>query len=377
MSQIEISEVRSRADRTAFIKFPWKVYKHDPAWVPPLILERREFLDRKKHPFYQHGDAALFLARRKGEIVGRIMASDDSNYNALHQTNAGCFGLFDCIEDTDVSTRLFEAAINWLRHRGRTEVMGPIDYSTNYVCGLLIDGFEHSPMLLTAHNPPYYGNLIEHSGFTKVTDWYAWWFDDFPEPAQRLRKIAAARAGKYRVKIRPIDLRNLPAEAQKIRAVYNQAWQKNWGFVPFSEAEADYLTREMKPLLVREGVLIAEVGEQPVAFLIGVPDINVALRHINGRLTTFGLPIGLIKLLYYRRKIRTGRLIALGVIEEYRRAGVAELLVLQFMEEAYRRGFSGELSMTLENNVLVNRFIESMGAKKYKTYRIYRRPITA
>jgi GNAT superfamily N-acetyltransferase len=375
LEPVEIAEVRSRAEQTEFIKFPWRVYKNDPAWVPPLIIERRAFLDRKKHPFYQHGDAALFLARRSGEIVGRIMASDDSNYNALHETRVGCFGLFDCIDDVEVATALFEAAANWLRARGRNEIMGPIDYSTNYVCGLLIDGFQHPPMLLTAHNPPYYQKLIETNGFAKERDWYAWWFDDFPEPAQRLRKIVAARAGKSRVTIRPINLREMKAEAHRIRTVYNQAWEKNWGFVPFTEAEAEHMTNEMKPLVVREGILIAEVGERPVGFVIGVPDINVAFRHVNGRLTRFGLPIGLIKLLYYRRKIHTGRLIALGVVQEYRRAGVAELLVLQFMEECYKRGFSGELSMTLEDNVMVNRFIEAMGASKYKTYRIYRRSI--
>ena len=375
MASIEVSQVGSRSERDAFIKFAWRIYESDPAWVPPLILERKAFLDRKRHPFYKHGDAALFLARRDGEIIGRIMASDDPNYNSLHQSNVGCFGLFECIDNSDVAAALFGAAAHWLRARGRSEIMGPIDYSTNYVCGLLTDGFQHPPMLLTAHNPPYYAGLIEACGFTKIKDWYAWWFDDFPEPAQRLRKIAAARAGKYRVSIRPISLRDMAAEARRIRTVYNQAWRKNWGFVPFTEAEADHLIKEMKPLLVPEGMLLAEVSDKPVGFVIGLPDINVALRHINGRLTRFGFPIGLIKLLYYRTKIRTGRLVALGVIEEYRRAGVAELLVLQFMEEAFKRGFSGELSMTLEDNVMINRFIEAMGASRYKTYRIYSRPL--
>ena len=375
MSEIVVSQVVSSKERDAFITFPWQVYRDDPAWVPPLIIERKAFLNRKKHAFYQHGDAALFLARRDGEIVGRVMASDDSNYNKLHQSSVGCFGLFDCINDREVATALFEAAGNWLRARGRTEIMGPIDYSTNYVCGLLIDGFQHPPMLLTAHNPPYYVDLLENWGFQKVKDWYAWWFDDFPEPAQRLRKIAAGRAGKHQVSIRPIKIREMNAEAARIREVYNQAWRKNWGFVPFTEAEAEQMTEELKPVLVPEAVLIAEVGDKPVGFLIGIPDINVAFRKVNGRLTTFGLPIGLIKLLYYKTKIRTGRLVALGVIEEYRRAGVAELLVLQFMEEAFKRGFSGELSMTLEDNVLINRFIEAMGASKYKTYRIYQRAL--
>jgi GNAT superfamily N-acetyltransferase len=373
MSKIDIIPVRSRRERDAFIKFPWRIYANDPAWVPPLIIERKEFLDRKKHPFFRHGAAELFLANRGGEVVGRIMASDDPNYNALHQTSVGCFGLFECIDDVDVASALFRAAQNWQRDRARTEIMGPIDYSTNYVCGLLIDGFEHSPTLLTAHNPPYYTRLIEACGFAKIKDWYAWWFSEFPEPAERLRKIAAARAGRQKVRIREVNLRDIKGEAERLRTIYNQAWEKNWGFVPFTEAEFDHMAREMKPLIEPEGLLIAETDTEPVAFIIAVPDINVALKKINGRL----FPFGLIKLLYYKRKIRTARLVALGVIEKYRRTGIAEALVLKIMDEAIKRGFTGELSMTLEDNVMVNRFIEAVGAKKYKTYRIYQKAIDA
>jgi GNAT superfamily N-acetyltransferase len=376
VSQVEVSQVAGRKDRNAFIKFPWRIYRDDPAWVPPLILERKAFLDRKRHPFYKHGDAALFLARsrrRGSEIVGRIMASDDPNYNSLHRSNLGCFGLFECIDDHDVAAALFGAASDWLLARGRSEIMGPIDYSTNYVCGLLIDGFEHPPTVLTSHNPPYYAQLIESCGFTKAKDWYAWWFSEYPDAAARLRKIATARAGKHGVTIRPVNLREIKAESERLRVIYNQAWEKNWGFVPFTEAEFEHLAREMKPLIVPQGTLIAEIGGEPVGFVIAVPDINIALRYINGRLTSFGFPIGLLKLLYYKTKIRTGRLVALGVVEKYRRVGIAEMLVLQLMDEAFKRGFTGELSMTLEDNVMINRFIEALGAARYKTYRIYSR----
>jgi GNAT superfamily N-acetyltransferase len=375
VAAIEISQVTSGRDRDAFIKFPWRIYRNDPAWVPPLIIERKEFLDRHKHPFYKHGDAALFLARRDDQIVGRIMASDDPRYNELHQTNVGCFGLFESIDDRDVAAALFEAAAKWLRARGRDEMMGPIDYSTNYMCALLVDGFQYPPTILTAHNPPYYAALLEGCGFTKTKDWYAWWFSEFPEPVQRLRKIAAARAGKQGVKIRPVNLKHMAEESQRIRTVYNQAWQRNWGFVPFTEAEIERMAKELKPLIVPQATLLAEIGDEPVGFVIGVPDINVAFRHINGRLTRFGFPIGLLKLLYYRTKIRTARLVALGVVEKYRRAGIAEMLVLQLMDEAFKRGFTGELSMTLEDNVMINRFIEAMGASRYKTYRIYSRSL--
>jgi GNAT superfamily N-acetyltransferase len=373
VATIQVLPVRNRRERNVFIEFSWRIYRNDPAWVPPLILERKEFLDRKRHPFYQHGDAALFLAKRNGEIVGRIMVSDDPNYNALYQSNVGCFGLFESIDDVDVAAALFDTGADWLRRRGRSEIMGPIDYSTNYVCGLLIDGFQHPPTVLTAHNPPYYARLIEACGFEKVKDWYAWWFDPNNAPVSRLRRLVDARTRKTSVKIRPIDLRRPAKESQRLAAVFNEAWKNNWGFVPFTEAEAKHMATEMRPIIDPRMTLIAEIDNAPVAFVICVPDINVALQRMNGRLTRFGLPIGLIKFLYYRRKIRTARFIALGVLEKYRRAGIAEMLVLQVMEEGASRGFCAELSMTLEDNVLVNRFIEAVGASKYKTYRIYRR----
>jgi GNAT superfamily N-acetyltransferase len=375
--EIEISQVSSRRDRDAFIKFQWRIYTNDRAWVPPLIIERKAFLNPNRHPFYKHGDAALFLARRDGEIVGRIMASDDPNYNSLHQSNVGCFGLFESIDDPDVATTLFQAAAGWLRKKGRAEMMGPIDYSTNYVCGLLIDGFTFAPTILTAHNPPYYRELIESCGFAKEKDWYAWWFADPAKAVTQLRRLAERFRRRGPVTVRPGNLNDIRAESRRLRQIFNQAWQKNWGFVPFTEAEFEFMAKEMKPLLLPEFAWIAEVGDEPIGFILCLPDINVALRHLNGRLTRFGLPIGLIKLLYYKRRIRKGRLIALGVVEKYRRAGIAEVLVLRVIEETMiKRGITGELSMTLEDNVMINRFVEAIGAERYKTYRIFKRTLT-
>jgi GNAT superfamily N-acetyltransferase len=376
VSDIEISEVTSRGERNAFVKFQWQIYKNDPAWVPPLIIERKAFLDRKRHPFYRHGVAMPFLARKSGKIVGRIMASDDPNYNSLHQTNVGCFGLFESIDDHDVATALFDVAASWLRMKGRTEMMGPVDYSTNYVCGLLVDGFRFPPTILTAHNPPYYRELIEGCGFRKAKDWYAWWFDDPTKAAAHLRRFAARFAERCPAVIRPANLKNLRDESRRLREIYNQAWKKNWGFVPFTEAEIEFMTGELKPLLASEFAWIAEIDSAPVGFTLCLPDINVVLRDLNGRLTRFGLPIGLIKLLFYKKRIRKGRLIALGVIEKYRRVGIAEALVLRVMEETMiKRGITGELSMTLEDNFMINRFLEAIGAQRYKTYRIYRKQL--
>ena len=378
MATIDVSQVSSRAERDAFIKFPWKIYADDPVWVPPLIIERRGFLDRRKHPFYRHGDAALFLARSGGEIVGRIMASDDPNYNALHGSNVGCFGLFESIDDQAVADALFERAREWLRSRGRREMMGPIDYSTNYVCGLLIRGFEHPPMILTSHNPPYYAQLIEHAGFAKAMDLFAWWFSNPERAEKRLRRLASGLKDRQLPTIRPVNLKQLGAESSRLRELYNEAWQNNWGYVPFTPEEFDYMTHELKPIVIPDLTLIAEVDGLPAGFILCVPDINAALRHANGRLTTFGIPIGLAKLLYHKSRLKRMRLVALGVMPKYRRSGVAEMLVLQMIENGMlQRGFFGECSLTLENNHLINRFMQAIGADPYKTYRIYSQAISA
>jgi GNAT superfamily N-acetyltransferase len=376
VSSIQVSQVTSRRERDAFIKFQWQIYTNDPVWVPPLIIERKKFLDRRRHPFYKHGDATLFLARKNGRIAGRIMASDDPNYNSLHETNAGCFGLFECVDDHDVAAALFDAAASWLQKKGRTEMMGPIDYSTNYVCGLLIDGFQFPSTILTSHNPPYYGALIESCGFTKAKDWYAWWFADPSKAATHLRRLATRLKTRWPVRIRSANLKNLRDESRRLREIFNQAWERNWGFVPFTEAEIEFMTEELKPLIVPEFAWIAEIGSEPVGFTLCLPDINVVLRDLNGRLTRFGLPTGLIKLLLYKRRVQKGRLIALGVVQKYRRAGIAEMLVLRVMEETMiKRGITGELSMTLEDNFMINRFLEAIGADRYKTYRIYRKQL--
>jgi len=376
MSQIEVSQVHSRADRNAFIRFPWRIYENDHAWVPPLIIERKAFFDRKSHPFYRHGDAALFLARQNGEVVGRIMASDDPNYNAIHDSNVGCFGQFECVDNDNVAAALFNAAERWVRRKGRLEIMGPIDYSTNYVCGLLIDGFQYPPTILTTHNPPYYVELLERQGFSKTMDFYAWWFSDPTEATARLRKLATRLGKRARFTIRQGNLRNLAVEGERLRLIYNDAWKDNWGFVPFTKAEFEHLTKEMKPLLRPDFTAIAEVDGEPAGFVIGLPDINVALQKIDGRLTTLGIPIGLVKLLYHKARLKKARLIAMGVRPQFRRLGVAEMLVLRVMEEGMvKAGFAAELSMTLENNIMINRFLEAIGAHPYKTYRIYSKSI--
>jgi ribosomal protein S18 acetylase RimI-like enzyme len=229
---------------------------------------------------------------------------------------------------------------------------------------------------LTSHNPPYYAELIADCGFEKQIDFYAWWFPDAAVPVVRLRKLEARLRSKMKFTIREGDLKHLPVESERLRQIYNEAWKDNWGFVPFTEAEFGHLTKEMKPLLRPDFTAIAELDGEPIGFIIGLPDINVAFQKINGRLTTLGIPIGLAKLLYYKMRLKKARLIAMGVRPKFRRYGVAEMLVLRVMEQGMiTAGFAAELSMTLENNIMVNRFLEAIGATKYKTYRIYHRSL--
>jgi GNAT superfamily N-acetyltransferase len=284
--------------------------------------------------------------------------------------------MFESIDERAVASALIEAAAAWLRRRGRTEIRGPVDYSMNYICGLLIEGFEHPPMVLTSHNPLYYAALLESCGFEKAKDLYAWWFSDPERAARRLRRLAPRLQAREAITIRSGNLSNIEKEAERLREIYNQAWSENWGFVPFTKEEFQFMTHEMKPLVKPEFTLLAEIEGEPAGFILCLPDINGALRHINGRLTNFGIPIGLAKLLYYKSRLKTARLIALGVVPQYRRHGIAEVLVLRIIEEGMiKQGFTGELSLTLEDNHLINRFVEAIGAKRYKTYRIYSRSL--
>ena len=191
-ADIVVREAKTRRDRDAFVKFPWRIYAGDKIWSPPLLLEAKAFIDPAKHPFCKHGTAAQFLAFDQGQLVGRIQASDDPNYNQQHGTNVGCFGMFECIDDQLVASALLDAAADWIRRRGCTEIMGPIDYSTNYPSGLLIDGFDTPQRVMMNHNPPYYVRLLEGWRLTKVKDLYAWWFDDANDMLHKWAKRPSA-----------------------------------------------------------------------------------------------------------------------------------------------------------------------------------------
>lgn len=374
---VTIREMYGRRDANAFVRFPWRVYADDPQWVPPLLVERKAFIDPHRHPFYQHGAAAKLLAWRRGEVVGRILVSDDPRYNAQHGANAGCFGMFESIDDRQVAHALLEAAAAWLRGRGRTQILGPIDYSTNYGCGLLVEGFDTPPRVLMNHNPPYYAPLLESWGLAKAKDLYSWWFDDSFDMLQVWRERAEHLARRGRVRVRSFRVDDLQNEVRRCKAVYNQAWRQNWGFVQMTDAEFDYLVGDLVRLARPELLVLAEVDDRTVGFSMTLPDFNEAIRPLRGRLTHWGLPLGWLRFRRNCHSIKTARMLTLGVIDGYRRRGIAELLILHTLDYGKNTaGFTGaELGWTLEDNESINRTIRAVGGWRYKTYRIYEKAI--
>jgi GNAT superfamily N-acetyltransferase len=375
---LQIREVLGARDVQTFIDVPYPIYADDPHWVPPLRMEVKEFLDRRKHPFYLHGAATQFLALRGSTPVGRILVADDPLYNQAQASNSGTFGMFECINDQPTANALFDAAAGWLRGRGRSEILGPIDYSINYPCGLLVDGFDTPPRVMMNHHRPYYAGLLQSWGLSKAIDLYAWWFTDPYNMVAKWRARAERLAQRGKIVVRPFRKSDFAAEVERCREVYNTSMNDLWGFVKLTEAEFDHLAARLSRLVPPELVLLAEVEGRPVGFSITLPDINEAIRPLNGRLLNFGLPINLLRLAYRARHIKTARMAVLDILPGYRRRGIAELLILRTLDYGKNVvGYTGaELSWTQENNELINRTVEAVGGRRYKTYRIYQKTLT-
>ena len=373
---VEVAPVLDARDKDRFVRFPEQVYRGDLHWVPPLLMERHDFLDPRRNPFFAHADVALFLARSEGEVVGRIAAVEDRNFNAFHGSRTGYFGLYESVNDAGVAAALFGAARGWARARRLDTLLGPMNLSTNYEVGLLVEGFDSDPYFMMPYNPRYYVKLFEDCGLEKAKDLFAWERSAASPPPERFARIADRIRQAEGITIRSIDLSRFEAEVARIKDVYNAAWEKNWGFVPMSDAEFDRLARDLRRLVVPELVLIAEDGGEPVAFSLTLPDVNQALKKVGGRLTWFGLPLGLARLLWHERKVDRVRLMALGVKAGWRRRGIDAVLIVETIRRTRALGYlGGEISWTLEDNELINRAIESMGGKPSKRYRIYERPL--
>jgi GNAT superfamily N-acetyltransferase len=366
---MQIERISDAHGLDQFIHFPWKVYAGNPNWVPPLLSDVK-FILSDKNPFFQHAEAAYFLARENGEVVGRIAAIIDRNHIAIHNEQAGFFGFFECLPIPAIAEQLLNATSLWLKERNMEIMRGPMNPSTNDECGFLLEGFDSPPMVMMTYTPPYYLEYMELCGLSKAKDMYAYLVivNDVAvvERLERLSEGVHKRIPKLTV--RAADMKQFDRELMIVKDIYNSAWSKNWGFVPMTNEEIDSMAKRLKPLIVPELLIIAEVDNKPAAFFMVVPDYNQVLQKLNGRL----LPFGIFKFLWYARKISDIRGITLGVKEEYRRKGIEGLLYLESFRAARRRGYQrAEMSWILEDNIRVQKGCELMGGKLYKKYRIY------
>jgi GNAT superfamily N-acetyltransferase len=371
-----IREIGRGESLKPFIDLSWTINGGDPRWVPPLRMVFRQVLDREKHPFYQHADVAFFVAERGGKPVGRIAAIANHRANEFHGDTTGFFGLFESIDDAAVSGALFERARGWLAEKGLTSMQGPFNLSTNdelYSGGVLIDGFDTPPVFMMAHNPPYYPRLFEAAGFSKAKDLVAYWLPH-NNPPQRLIDGIDRLGRREGWRVRTVDMKRFKEEVATVMDVYNSAWERNWGFVPMTDAEFENMAKEFKPVVDPNLVLIAETDAgEAIGFLLALPDLNRAIKHFpSGRIT----PWGAVKALLAWRKIHTARVLTLGMKPGRQRSGLGAALYLKVFQLGAQHGYdSAEGSWILEDNGPMRHALEKVGAYVYKTYRVYERPV--
>jgi hypothetical protein len=362
-------ELGNRRRLKKFIKFPWNIYRDDPNWVPPLIFDQLQFLTPGKNPYLSHSKAQLFMAFRGEELVGRISAHENNQHILVHNDGAGFFGFFECVNDQTVANALFDAASSWLRGRGLKTMRGPLSFSVNHEVGLLINAFDEPPLIRMTYNPQYYAGLIEGYGLQKIQDLYAYAMFESEEFPKRLRDIAAFVLEDPKVVVRTMDVRDFKHEVDRIRKIYTEAWSENWGAVPLTEEEFDRIVGEFKLIYDRDLSFIAEYDGEPAGLSLVLPDMNQALKKAGGRL----FPLGLLKILWHKRKISSWRMPVLGVLKKHRMRGIEAVLCCRTYEAAkknrnYRKC---ELSWILESNAGVNAVLRKMGARRSKTYRVY------
>ncbi len=375
---LDIVSVVSARDRRRFIDLPWQIYnrRDHPQWVPPLRLAVKDALDTRSNPFYRAARRELFLAVRDERVVGRIAAIENRAHNEFHNDRVGFFGFFECIRDQEVALALFDAAESWLRDQRLDTMRGPMNPSTNHECGLLVGGFQRHPMIMTTWNPRYYSTLVESAGFAKAKDLLAYHFSSEHEPfdlPERYRLHAERALKQQRLTFRDLNLKDFDREVERCWDVYNSAWEKNWGFFPMSHESFLHEAQVLKYIVWPEFAFIAEVNGAPAGFMIIVPDYHHAFKAIgNGRL----LPTGLFKILAAKKRLNTGRIMILGAKAEYRKRGIFALFVHEIVRRARELGVvAAEASWILEDNDKLNRPLTSLGAKEYRRWRIYDRPI--
>jgi len=375
--RLRVRAARDRRDLKRFIDLPYRLHARDPVWVPPLRRDVELLLSRTRNPFFEHADAEYFLAERDGQVVGRIAAISNRLHNETHADRVGFFGFFESIEDQAVANALLEAAADWCRKHDHDVLRGPASFSVNDECGLLVEGFDTPPALMMPHNPRYYISLVERAGFTKAKDLWVYQggteerYVPVPERLARGTELIRQRQG---ITLRSLHMKDFQGEVERIKELYNAAWEKNWGFVPMTEHEIDHLAEQFKPVVIPDLVPMAEKDGKLIGFGIALPDLNVVFRrHRSGRL--FPMILDLLWSLWMKR-IRRARILLLGVHPEYRGKGIDAMLYHWiWTKSGERRIYWGEAGWILEDNPAMNAGLEKMTFRVYKTYRLYDRSI--
>lgn len=334
-----------------------------------MLVEEHKRIEPRKNPFFEHGAVQLFLAYKDGHIAGRIAAIENRLHNEFHGDKVGFFGLFESIEDQEVASALLDAAAEWVASRGLETLRGPTNFSTNEECGLQINNYDSAPFVMMTYNPPYYVDLLEGWGLKKAKDLLAYQVrrEEFDQPRFAKLQQLIERFGRD-ISVRSLRMDRFAEEVALVRKLYNAAWERNWGFVPMTDAEVDHMAKQLKPVVDPELALIGEVEGEPVGFALALPDVNQAIRRANGRL----FPLGLIKLLWHMRRVNGIRIITLGVVEQYRGGPLAPMFYLEIFKRGIRKGHGlAESSWILEDNQPMRLGVEKMGFTAYKTYRLY------
>jgi len=358
-----------------FFKLAHPIYAGDPNWVAPLVMDMQKVFS-KANPLFQHAEMQLWVARRDGRHAGRIAGVIDQSHNAFHNEKTAFFGFYESVNDPEVCRELLSAVSSWAKLRGMTRILGPMNPTTNDECGLLVDGFDSPPVFMMTYNPPYYAALLEGAGCTKAKDLLAFGFDIANGPKERFaRFMQKFRKREPDIQIVPLAKKSLTEQLAKVKTVYNQAWEKNWGFVPMTDAEIDFMAARLKPLLTDGLAFVAEKDGEPVGFLLAMPDYNEAFQPLRGSLLSPGLLRALPYFLNWRTP-RYVRCLTLGVVGRFRSRGIEAAMLAEALATSLRKGFvRGEASWILEDNEPVKRTIGLFGGEVYKRYRIYERPV--
>lgn len=368
MTNVAVTPVRTAREMDEFIDLPWSIYDGASKWIPPLKSEVRTLLNTSKHPFWRSAERELFLARRGDEVVGRIVALIDRAFNEFQGQTSGAWGFFECRDDEEAASALFYAAEDWVRDRSMNFIRGPLNPSTNYEIGMLIEGFEHAPTIMMTYNPLYYPKLVHSAGYVKEKDLLALLIEETDRTSQRVERLARRITRKNNLSVRPFNKKDFIADTRLMADIYHECWRENWGFVPMNDGEVDLMAQNLRRIADTDLVVFVYHGDDPAGVALILPDINPLLKRLNGKIGV----LGLMKLAMYRREITGLRGLLFGFRKRYQKIGLP-LVAFDYVNRVGReKNYKYlELGWNLEDNASINQFDKEVGGRVYKRYRIY------